>query len=54
MEVVKEDPDDDKVIECSAKSKSKYIITYDLHLLKLGAYENIQITKPKEMMKILK
>src|SRR3989344_7291339 len=35
LDVVKEDPDDNKIIECAFESKSDYIITYDIYLLKL-------------------
>lgn len=53
LQVVKDDPDDNTIIECAVESKSEYIITYDPHLLKLGKYENIKIVKPEEMMRIL-
>ena len=35
IEVIKDDPDDNKVIECAIESSSGYIVTYDRHLLKL-------------------
>ena len=47
IDVVKEDPDDNAIIECAVESKSKYIITYDPHLLKFKEYEGIQIIKPE-------
>ncbi|MFH1316182.1 MAG: putative toxin-antitoxin system toxin component, PIN family [Candidatus Woesearchaeota archaeon] len=53
VNVVKEDPDDDKVIECAIDSESKYIITYDKHLLKIGEYEEIKIIRSEEAMLIL-
>lgn len=48
IEVVKEDPDDNKIIECALESNSKYIITYDMHLLKLKEFKGIRIIKPEE------
>ena len=45
---VKEDPDDDIIIECALESNSKYIITYDKHLLNLKEYQGIRIIKPEE------
>ncbi|PIN93488.1 putative toxin-antitoxin system toxin component, PIN family [Candidatus Pacearchaeota archaeon CG10_big_fil_rev_8_21_14_0_10_31_24] len=51
IEVVKEDPDDDKIIECAISSSSDYIITYDKHLLNLKEYEEIKIITPEEAMK---
>ncbi|MBI1970426.1 putative toxin-antitoxin system toxin component, PIN family [Candidatus Woesearchaeota archaeon] len=46
--VVEDDPDDDKIIECALESKSKYIITYDKHLLSLKEYSGIQIIRPEK------
>ena len=48
---VKDDPDDNKIIECAVESDSQYIITYDNHLLKIAAYQGIKIIKPEEAMK---
>ena len=48
VDVVKEDPDDNVIIECAIESNSKYIITYDKHLLKLGEYQGIRIIRPEE------
>ncbi|MBU0456529.1 MAG: putative toxin-antitoxin system toxin component, PIN family [Nanoarchaeota archaeon] len=47
VDVVKEDADDNIIIECALESNSKYIITYDPHLLKLKEYNGIQIIKPE-------
>ena len=52
-DVVKEDPDDNIIIECALESKSKYIITYDKHLLRIKDYQGIKIIKPEEARKIL-
>ena len=35
IEIIKEDADDNKIIESAIESKSEYIISYDKHLLKL-------------------
>ncbi len=48
VKVVKEDPDDDIIIECALESNSKYVITYDTHLLNLKEYQGIRIIKPEE------
>ncbi|MFH1511041.1 MAG: putative toxin-antitoxin system toxin component, PIN family [Candidatus Woesearchaeota archaeon] len=47
--VVKDDPGDNKVIECALESGSQYIITYDKHLLKLAEFEKVKIVKPSEL-----
>ena len=51
---VKDDPDDDKIIECAVEGKVNYIITQDNHLLKLKDFEGIRIVTPKEFLDILK
>jgi uncharacterized protein len=48
IEIVKEDADDNKVIECALESKSEYIISYDNHLLKLKEYQGIKMVRPEE------
>lgn len=50
VQVVKEDPDDDKVIECAVESHSELIITYDKHLLNLKQYNEIKILKPENVL----
>ena len=52
VEVIKDDPDDNKIIECAIESSSDYIITYDRHLLKLKEYKEIKIITPEEFNKI--
>ena len=49
VEIIEEDPDDNKVIECAVESSSDYIITYDRHLLKLKEYGGIKIVKPEQI-----
>lgn len=48
VDVIKDDPDDNKIIECALESESKYILTYDKHLLTLKEYRGIRIIKPEE------
>ncbi len=50
--VVKDDPDDNKILECAVDSNSEYIITYDQHLLKLKEFQGIKIVKPEEFLEI--
>ena len=47
VDIVKDDSDDNIIVECALESKSKYIITYDSHLLNLREYNGIQIIKPE-------
>ena len=48
IKAVKDDPDDDVIIECALESESKYIITYDKHLLNLKEFRGIRVIKPEE------
>jgi len=49
LEIVKDDPDDDKIIECAVEANVKFIITYDKHLLRLKNYQRIKIVKPEDI-----
>ncbi len=46
--IVKEDADDNKIIECAIESGAEYIISYDKHLLKIKEYDGIKIVQPEE------
>ena len=48
INLIKDDPDDNKIIECALVSSSEYIITYDKHLLKFNNYNNLKIIKPED------
>jgi putative PIN family toxin of toxin-antitoxin system len=50
VDIVKEDPDDNKVIECAVESNSEYIISYDNHLLKIKEYRGIKVVRPEEAL----
>lgn len=50
IEVVKGDPDDNKILECAVASESDYILTYDKHLLELEEFNKIKIIKPEKLI----
>jgi len=52
INVVLEDPTDDKFLECAVEGESDYIITKDKHLLKLKEFEGIKIITPDAFLKI--
>ncbi len=54
LNVVKEDSDDNKILECAYEGKVDYIITKDNHLLKLKEFKTIKIVKPEEFLKLFK
>jgi putative PIN family toxin of toxin-antitoxin system len=43
IEVVSEDPADNRILECAVEAKASYIVTGDSHLLKLSRYGSIEI-----------
>jgi uncharacterized protein len=53
LDVVKNDPDDNRVLECAVAAGSQYIVTGDTHLLDLGHYSGIQIVRVADFMKFL-
>ena len=53
IQLVKDDAEDNKIIECAIESSSSYIITYDKHLLNIKEYEGIKIIKPEEAMLLI-
>ena len=42
-----EDPDDNKFIECALASKSRFIVSGDIHLLKISGYSGIGVLTPR-------
>jgi|SRR5271157_295057 len=50
LEVIKEDPEDDNVLEGAVEAKADFIVSYDRHLLKLKVFRNIKIVKPEEIL----
>ncbi len=52
VDVVREDPSDNKIIECAIESNSAYIITYNKHLLNIKEYNSIKIVKPEEVIRL--
>ena len=41
--VIKEDPEDDKFLECAVAGKADFIVSGDKHLLKLKEFHGIKI-----------
>jgi len=52
--VIKDDPDDNRILECSLACKADFIVTQDNHLLKLKKFKNIKIVTPKEFLSFVK
>ena len=52
--VVKEDPNDNKVLECAKAGKVDVIVSSDNHLLKLGSFEGMPIKTPSHFLRSLR
>ena len=50
VEVVKDDPDDNRVLECALAGKAAYIVSGDRHLLRLEEYEGTRIVTVRQLM----
>jgi putative PIN family toxin of toxin-antitoxin system len=53
LRIVKEDPSDNKIIECAVASNAMYIVTGDKrHLLPIKEYKGIKILSPIEFLRL--
>jgi putative PIN family toxin of toxin-antitoxin system len=51
IDIIKEDEDDNKIIECAVAADVDAIISGDKHLLNIKKYKNIPILKPADFLK---
>jgi uncharacterized protein len=50
LSVIKEDPDDDRILECAAAAKSDFIVSEDKDLLRVGHFGGAQIVTIVEFL----
>lgn len=50
LDVVKDDPDDNRIVECAQASGSGFIVTGDLDLLRMREYEGIKIVRLSDFL----
>ena len=53
FKIVKEDPDDNKIVEAAVEGNCDFIVSSDKHLLKLKEFKGIKIITPKEFFKLI-
>ena len=53
LEVVEDDTDDDRIVECALDGGADYIVSGDHHLLELKRFRGIQIVTAREILAIL-
>lgn len=53
LSVIKNDPSDNKILECALKAKAAFIVSGDkAHLLPLKVYKGIKIMSPSDFLKL--
>ena len=50
LQVIPDDPDDDRIVECAVAGGAALIVTYDKHLLRLRQYQLIGIVHPVDLL----
>ena len=50
IKVIKNDPDDNRVLECAVSSKADYIVSGDSDLLVLKNFKKIKIVSPNDFL----
>ena len=53
IDVIKDDSEDNMVLECAVEGKADYIISGDSHLLSLGEYGGIRILSAREFLDLV-
>jgi putative PIN family toxin of toxin-antitoxin system len=53
LDVVKDDPDDNRVLECAVAGRADYIVSGDRHLLQLKAHAGIAILTARQFLEAL-
>jgi putative PIN family toxin of toxin-antitoxin system len=52
LDVVKEDPDDNRILECAVSAGSDYVVTGDNDLLRLGRHDAIRILSVADFLEV--
>jgi uncharacterized protein len=53
LEVIKGDPDDDRILECAVVGSADLIVSGDRHLTRLKAFQGIAIVRPIDFLRTL-
>lgn len=53
LDVIKEDPDDNRILECAVEAGSAYIVSGDKDLHRLGQYGGAQVIKVADMLDVV-
>lgn len=53
LDVIKEDPPDNRILECAVAGRADLIVSGNRHLLRLKTYEGIAIVRPIDFLRTL-
>lgn len=53
INIIKEDPQDNKILACALKANADYLVSGDRHLLDLGQYKNTAIVSARDFLEII-
>lgn len=53
LDVIKEDPPDNRILECAVEGKADLIVSGNHHLLRLKSYQGIPIVRPIDFLRAL-
>ena len=53
FEAVKDDPEDNRYVECAVEGQADYIISGDHHLTRLKAFQGIKIINPATFLELI-
>lgn len=54
LDVIKDDPDDNRILECAVTAGSDLIVTGDKDLLRIGRYDSIAIVTVADFMELVR
>lgn len=52
VDTIKDDPPDNRILECAAAAKSDFIVTGDEHLLRLRRYGDVRIVRVAHFLEL--
>lgn len=52
IDVIKEDPPDNRILECAVAAGADFIVTGDKDLLRLGRYDSIHMVTASELLEV--
>jgi predicted nucleic acid-binding protein len=53
LDVIREDPADNRILECAVEGRANLIVSGDRHLRRLTIYQGIPIVRPVDFLRTL-